>query len=53
MDKLDDVDIWLARWRDYDSGPGYTGKGNLIMWQFTDSGKVDGISGSVDMDVSY
>ena len=35
MDMLDDVDIWLARWRDYNRGPEYTGKGNLIMWQYS------------------
>lgn len=53
MDMLDDVDIWLARWRDYNRGPEYTGKGNLIMWQYSCEGRIDGINGRVDLDVSY
>ena len=53
MDLLKDVDLWLARWRSLEQGPGYTGKGNLIMWQYTDRGRVDGIPGFVDLDVSY
>lgn len=53
MDKLDDVDLWLARWRSLSKGPGYSGKGNLVMWQYTDSGSVPGISGNVDLDISY
>ena len=50
---LEGVDIWLARWRSLDQGPGYNGPGNLTMWQYTDSGRVDGISGNVDRNVSY
>lgn len=53
MNKLSDVNIWLARWRDYEQGPGYTGPGNLIMWQYTNDGKVNGITGRVDLNVSY
>ena len=53
MNKLKNVDIWVARWRNLDSGHGYTGKGNVIMWQYSNSGKVSGISGKVDLDVSY
>jgi len=36
-----------------DRGPGYSGPGNLAMWQYSDSGRVDGIPGNVDLDVSY
>lgn len=50
---LEGVDIWLARWRSLDQGPGYSGAGNLTMWQYTDSGRVNGISGNVDRNVSY
>lgn len=50
---LDGVDIWLARWRSLSSGPGYNGAGNLTMWQYSSKGSVDGISGAVDLDVSY
>ena len=45
-------ELWLASWmnsglpsRDYSSQYG--------MWQYTDSGKVNGISTSVDLDVAY
>ena len=41
-------DIWLAQWTDK---PTY--KGNYGIWQYTSKGKVNGISGNVDMDISY
>lgn len=47
------VDIWFARWRSLSSGPGYNGAGDLTMWQYSNSGSVKGISGKVDLDVSY
>lgn len=50
---LKGVDIWFARWRSLDRGPGYSGPGNLAMWQYSDQGSVDGIPGRVDLDVSY
>ena len=50
---LEGVDIWLARWRSLDQGPGYNGPGNLTMWQYTNTGSVAGISGNVDRNVSY
>lgn len=50
---LDGVDIWFARWRSLSSGPGYNGAGNLTMWQYSSKGSVNGISGAVDLDVSY
>lgn len=53
MDQLKNVDIWIARWRSLDEGHGYTGKGNVAMWQYSNSGNVDGISGKVDLNVSY
>ena len=53
MDRLEDVDLWLARWRPRVLGAGYTGDNNLIMWQYSSTGKVNGISGDVDLDVSY
>ena len=53
MNALKDVDIWIARWRDYNLGHGYTGKGNVVMWQYTSKGSVSGISGNVDLNVSY
>lgn len=53
MDQLEDVNLWLARWRDYERGPEYTGKGKLMMWQYSSEGRVDGINGRVDLDVRY
>ena len=46
---LDRFTKWVAQWNktcDY-KGPG------LDMWQYTDSGKIDGISGGVDMNECY
>ena len=53
MSRLADVDLWIARWRSVDEGHGYSGKGNVVMWQYTDHGRVSGISGYVDMNISY
>lgn len=48
-DRLDnDYYIWLAEYR---SVPLY--QGYYQMWQYTSRGSVDGISGNVDMDISY
>lgn len=52
-DMLGDTHIWIARWRSLESGHGYKGSGTVTMWQYTDEGSVKGISGNVDMDVSY
>ncbi len=40
--------IWLAQ---YNTAPTYGGRYN--MWQYTSKGKVSGISGNVDMNLSY
>lgn len=48
-DRLDnDYCIWLAEYR---SVPLY--QGYYQMWQYTSKGMVDGISGNVDMNISY
>lgn len=47
-DRLDDYYIWLAEYR---SAPLY--QGYYQMWQYTSKGKVDGIEGNVDMNISY
>lgn len=52
-DLLEDMDIWIARYRDLDAGHGYKGEGNVVMWQYSDKGSVKGISGNVDLNVSY
>lgn len=45
---LDKYVIWLAEYR---SVPLY--QGYYQMWQYTSQGKIDGISGKVDMNLSY
>ena len=47
-DRLDNYCIWLAEYR---SVPIY--QGYYQMWQYTSKGSIDGISGNVDMDISY
>lgn len=47
-DRLGDYYIWLAEYR---SVPLY--QGYYQMWQYTSKGKIDGIDGNVDMNVSY
>ena len=46
--RLDKYDKWVAQW-----GKKCTYSKNYVMWQYTDSGQVNGISGSVDMNISY
>ena len=46
--KFDNYRIWLAQYNDE-----ATYKGRYYMWQYTSSGSVPGISGRVDMNVSY
>lgn len=48
ISKLDDIDKWVAR---YSSKPTYVKE--YGMWQNSSSGKVDGISGNVDMNEAY
>ncbi len=45
---LSSYKIWLAQ---YAATPTYTGK--YDMWQYKDTGKVSGISGDVDLNLSY
>ena len=53
------VDIWIARYRNHTLGYGYTGGGNVRMWQYSSTGQVDGILkdnglfANVDLDVCY
>lgn len=48
VSKLDKYKIWLAEYR---STPLYSGY--YDMWQYTSKGKVDGIEGNVDLNISY
>lgn len=55
----EDIDIWIARYRDQNLGHCYTGKGNVCIWQYSDKGNIDGIKDAngnyinVDLDVCY
>ncbi|MBR4182796.1 MAG: hypothetical protein IKQ56_03130, partial [Lachnospiraceae bacterium] len=40
-DRLSDVNLWIARYRTQSYGHGYTGKGNVVMWQYASNGLVD------------
>ena len=46
--KLDRYDKWLAQWS---NKPTYNKKFGI--WQYTSKGKINGIKGFVDMDISY
>lgn len=46
--KLENYTIWLAEYR---SAPLY--QGYYQMWQYTSKGKIDGIDGNVDLNISY
>ncbi len=61
--QLNSWPLWLAKWPGYatgratgysiDSGSVPTKWGSPFAWQFTDSGKVSGINGKVDLDYCY
>ncbi len=44
---LNRYDIWLVKWGNKE--PSY----ECGIWQYTDSGKVSGVNGNVNMNVSY
>ncbi|MDR1800907.1 MAG: hypothetical protein LBQ95_03610 [Lachnospiraceae bacterium] len=61
MNEFANDKVWVASWYaskySFTLPPvgmdhGYTGKGNVVMWQFSSQGKVPGISGNVDLDVT-
>ena len=45
---LNKFDKWVAQWKDK-----FTYKGNAGMWQYSSKGKMPGISGNVDLDISF
>ncbi|MCI8327583.1 MAG: hypothetical protein HFI37_07385 [Lachnospiraceae bacterium] len=51
--RLIGMPIWIARYRDPSLGHGYTGAGNVFMWQYTSQGTLPGINGYVDMNYVY
>lgn len=48
LSRLGNYDFWLA---EYNSVPNFYY--HFTMWQYTSSGRVDGISGNVDMNISF
>lgn len=52
--QLANMNLWIARWTQSPSiWHGYTGKGNIFMWQYTSDGSVPGISGRVDLNLGF
>lgn len=52
MSELSEYDTWIANYTyDINSKPNYNGK--YSMWQYTNTGFVNGISGRVDLNVCY
>lgn len=47
MSMFDGYDLWIADYR------GYNGYGSTSIWQYSSSGKVNGISGNVDLNYCY
>ena len=45
--------IWIARYNSSLSGGRYTWNGRCDYWQYSETGHVDGISGTVDLDYAY
>lgn len=45
-----DYDLWLAEWP---SDPNFENPPACGIWQYTSKGKVDGIKGNVDMNITY
>ncbi len=48
LTELEDYDVWLSQYEDI---PDYPYK--FTMWQYTNQGTVDGISGKVDLNISF
>ena len=47
MDALSGYDLWLADYR------GYMGIQGADIWQYSSSGRVDGVAGRVDLNIAY
>lgn len=45
--------LWVSNYRAENLGHGYTGKGSVMMWQYTETGKVAGVNGDVNISICY
>ena len=52
ISKWTNYDVWLAHWT-YDFNKRSDYKGTYTMWQYSDVGTVNGINGSVDLNIAY
>lgn len=53
MNNLTQYDLWLALWRNVNSAPSFETYPNMKVWQYSDSGTLNGIIGAVDMNVGF
>lgn len=51
--QLAGIDLWIYNCRAENLGHGYQGTGNVVMWRYTDSGTVNGVSGKVNISNRY
>lgn len=51
--QLTGVDLWIYNCRAENLGHGYQGTGNVVMWRYTNSGTVSGVSGKVNISNRY
>ena len=47
------MDLWITNYRAENLGSGYQGKGNVIMWRYTQQGTVSGVNGKVNISIRY
>ena len=51
--KLTGTDLWIINYRAESLGSGYQGKGNVVMWRYTNQGTVNGVNGKVHISIRY
>ena len=51
--KLTGTDLWIINYRAESLGSGYQGKGNVVMWRYTNQGTVNGVNGKVNISIRY
>lgn len=51
--KLTGTDLWIINYRAESLGSGYQGRGNVVMWRYTNQGTVNGVNGKVNISIRY